>query len=148
VILGSSIEPEKPSAKSASTANPPPKSQFYTKFIEIYHYSWLRQFIATHYRIVGFIFWSLVLFCSLPFFGIQTECLLWVFLVIFSVTDGLFYGQYSELCNATDQQKHADAPKKGHLQAQTQEQAIIRDPISPLYHYFLATQFIRSRHRP
>jgi hypothetical protein len=32
-ILGPSIEPEKPSVKSASTANPPLKSEFYRQFI-------------------------------------------------------------------------------------------------------------------
>jgi hypothetical protein len=32
MILGPSIEPEKPSPKSASTANPPPKSDIYGDF--------------------------------------------------------------------------------------------------------------------
>jgi hypothetical protein len=42
--IGPSIEPEKPSPKSASTANPPQKRWFYSKFIEnviilsLYHF--------------------------------------------------------------------------------------------------------------
>jgi hypothetical protein len=38
MFLGPSIEPEKVSVKSASTANPPPKSEIYWVFIE----NWLK----------------------------------------------------------------------------------------------------------
>jgi hypothetical protein len=51
---GPSIEPEKASLKSASTANPPQNDHFIPFLLKIYHYSWLRQFIATHYRSVGY----------------------------------------------------------------------------------------------
>jgi hypothetical protein len=53
-ILGPSIAPEKPSPKSAYTPNPPHQVVFIAFLLKIYHYSWLRQFIATHYRSVGY----------------------------------------------------------------------------------------------
>jgi hypothetical protein len=56
-FLGPSIEPGKPSPKSASTAYPPKidaKSGIFRKFTIIIdfidHYSWLRQFIATQFQ--------------------------------------------------------------------------------------------------
>jgi hypothetical protein len=48
-------------------ALPPPKCEFYSVFIEIYHYSWLRQFIATHYSIVCYLFWSWYCLLLFPF---------------------------------------------------------------------------------
>jgi hypothetical protein len=102
------------------------KNGFLLKFIIIYHYSWLRQFIATHYRIVflfilvlgivlsSSIFWNSVDFATLVFL---VRCVLFLDFLFFR------FSSLTELLNRNRQ----DAPKKGHLQAQ--QQAIVRDPI-------------------
>jgi hypothetical protein len=80
-VLGAFNTAGKTVTKIGIYSKPPPKSRFYSKFIEIYHYSWLRQFIATHYRIVCFIFWSWVLYFYSSIYWNSVEVFTLVFLV-------------------------------------------------------------------
>jgi hypothetical protein len=73
-ILGPSIEPEKPSVKSASTPYPPWKVNFIAFLSIIYH--------RTTFSMIFNFIWSLAYCLSLPFFGAQSNWLLWVFLVL------------------------------------------------------------------
>jgi hypothetical protein len=62
-FLGPSIEPEKPSVKSASTPYPPKNDHFIAFLLKIYR--------VNGFGIIFNIFWSLVLYVTLPFFGMD-----------------------------------------------------------------------------
>jgi hypothetical protein len=73
---GPSIEPEKPSPKSASTANPPQKVDFIAFLLKIYSLNGLASFST--------LFWSLAYCLPLPFFG----------------TLGIGYSEFFWFCNS------------------------------------------------
>jgi hypothetical protein len=71
MFLGPSIEPEKPSPKSASSANPPLKVIFIAfslKFITTHGSGNLSRPIT---EVLAILFWYLVLSFTLPFIGMD-----------------------------------------------------------------------------
>jgi cellulose synthase/poly-beta-1,6-N-acetylglucosamine synthase-like glycosyltransferase len=116
-ILGSSIEPEKRSLKSASTANPPQKVVFIAFFLKIYR--------VNGFGIISIIFWSLVLLLYSSIFWYRLELVTLVFLLVF------FWSFFVFVVLLVDQ-KHATVRQKPLKQGTFQAQAIIRDPISSL----------------
>jgi hypothetical protein len=76
MFLGPSIEPEKASPKSASTANPPRKVNFIAFLLIIYR--------VNGFGIISIKFWSLVLllYSSIFWYGLELSTL--VFLLVFS----------------------------------------------------------------
>jgi hypothetical protein len=76
MILGSSIEPEKPSVKSASTPYPPQKVIFMPFLLNLSLLNCSGNNLLPITELLATLFWSLVLYCPLPFFGTQSTLLL------------------------------------------------------------------------
>jgi TRAP-type mannitol/chloroaromatic compound transport system permease small subunit len=69
VFLGSSIEPEKASLKSASTANPPQNDHFIAFLSKIYR--------LNGFGMISILIWSLASCFPLPFFGPRVGLFEW-----------------------------------------------------------------------
>jgi hypothetical protein len=112
MILGPSIEPEKPSPKSASTANPPQKHHFIAIFINSLLNFVPYTFLFDHYPLQNwllFIFWSLVLFTL----GEKPNSFSFIVGRMYVVW-GIVPLDYKS--NTTNiKRKTQSAPKKGHL---------------------------------
>jgi hypothetical protein len=144
MILGPSIQPKKPSVKSASTPYPPSKVVFIVLLI-------IRDPIS-HYGST-FLVWDVwcVLYFPLPFIGIQRKCyseFFWFWRIVWRLlTFWTWLMWYSKQHSTPD----TVAVKKGQKAQYTGENAGAGNSSLPNFNdglYFIATQFIRSRHRP
>jgi hypothetical protein len=139
--LGSSIEPEKASVKSASTPYPPWKVKFIV-ILSIFNSSLPRLNISWQLLLSGIVL-------SSHLFGPQSECLLFdldEFFCCFStyLWAGVCFS-VGLLCCVVDKSSNNRSgqppPKRGVYRRSSRkivhysiDQAIIRDPISHLYH--------------